>query len=184
MPLFVPAATSGRDVYTAMLGLAGEPFPIDTVNNDNLGMSSGFLLLSLIRPGAGLITNLGLWLGAAGTGPGTSSMALFSESGTQLATTGDMTAALTNAANNQTYVEAPLAAAYTAAADTDYYVGAWSALTADAKIAGSFSGSGLHEPAVKGNRPAVVIGGLGAMPSSVNISTATTAAAAYWLVAS
>ncbi len=111
-------------------------------------------------------------------------MALFSASGIQLAATGDMTAALTTAGNNQTYVEAAAGTPYTAAADTDYYVGLWSALTADAKIAGSFSGSGLHEPTVKGNRPAVVIGGLGSLPTSVNIGTATTAAAAYWLVAS
>jgi len=184
MPLFAPAAASGRDVYTAMLGLVAEPVPLDAVDNDNLGATSGFLLLSLIRPGAGAITNLGLWLTTAGTGPGSSSMALFSQAGTRLAITGDMTSALTNGANAGAYVEAPLTQAYTAAADTDYYVGLWTALTADPKIAGEFFGSGIHLPSVKGNRPAVVTGGLGAMPSSVDIAGATTAAAVYWLVAS
>ncbi|TMC47279.1 MAG: hypothetical protein E6J20_19965, partial [Chloroflexi bacterium] len=150
MPLYAPVSASGRDVYTAMLGLAGEPFPLDPIDNDNLGATSGFLLLSLIRPGAGAITNLGLWLTTAGTGPGSSSMALFSETGTQLGVTGDMTSALTNGANAGTYVEAAMASPYTAAADTDYYVGLFTALTADSKIAGAFSGSGIHLPSIKG----------------------------------
>lgn len=184
MPLFAPAATSSRDAYTAMLGLVGQPVPLDSVDNDNLGATSGFLLLSLIRPGATPITNLGLWLTVAGTGPGASSMALFSESGTRLGATGDMTSALTNGANAGTYVEAALTSVYTAAADTDYYVGLWTALTGDPKIAGEFFGSGVHLPSVKGNRPAIVIGSLGAMPTSIDVAGATTAAAAYWLVAS
>lgn len=184
MPLVVPASASGRAAYTAMLGLVGEPFPVDCVNNDNLGATSGFLLLSLIRPAPGPITNLGVWLCAAGTAPGSSSMALFSAAGARLGATGDMTSALTNVANAGTYVEAALTSVYTAAPDTDYYVGLFTALTADAKIAGSFSGSGIHIPTIKGNRPSIVVGSLSSMPSSVDVAGATTAAAVYWLVAS
>jgi len=184
MPLYAPASASGRDAYTSMLGLVAEPVPLDSVDNDNLGATSGFLLLSLIRPGAGLISNLGLWLTTAATGPGACSMALFSQGGTQLATTADMTSALTSGANAGTYVEAPLTASYTAAANTNYYVGLFTALSTDPKIGGSFSGSGIHLPTVKGNRPAIVIGSLGSMPSSIDVAGATTAAAVYWLVAS
>lgn len=183
MPLYSPAAP-GTDAYTAMLGLVAQPFPLDAISNDNLGATSGFLLLSLIRPGAKTITNLGLWLTTAGTAPGASSMALFSASGTQLAATGDMTTALTTSGNNGTYQEAALASPYAAAAGVNYYVGLFTALTGDPKIGGAFSGSGLHLPTVKGNRPAIVVGSLGAMPSTVDVAGATTAAAVYWLVAS
>lgn len=184
MPLYTPAAP-GTDAYTAMLSLVAQPFPLDAINNDNLGATSGFLLLSLIRPGAKQITNLGVWLATAGTAPGSSSMALFSADGSsQLGVTADMTTALTSAGNNGTYQEAPLTSPFTASANTNYYVGLFTALTADAKIAGAFSGSGIHLPSVKGNRPAIVVGGLGAMPSTVDVAGATTAAAVYWLVAS
>ncbi|HEU5429565.1 MAG TPA: hypothetical protein VFU74_21980 [Actinocrinis sp.] len=187
MPLFNPptAAASGVDAYTAMLGLVAQPFPLDVIDNDNLGATSGFLLLSLIRPGAKLISNLGVWLTTAGTAPGSASMALFSADGSsQLAVTGDMSTALTTAGNDGTHQEAAVTVPFTASADTNYYVGLFTALTADAKIGGAFSGAGLHLPTVKGNRPAIVVGGLGAMPSTVNVAGATTAAAVYWLTAS
>ena len=176
---------SSRDPYTAMLGLVSQPYPLDTTNNDNLGTSAGCLILALNRPGAGVITNLGLWLQTAGTAPGPASMALFpGAGGARLAVTGDMSAALTTSLNNDTYVEAALTAPYTAADATDYYVGLFTNLTADAKIGGIFAESGLHIPIVKGNHPMLVITGLSAMPSTIDISTAISAAAAYWLVAS
>jgi len=177
--------SSPRDPYTAMLGLRCQPYPIDATNNDNLGASSGCLILALNRPGAGPITNLGLWLQVAGTSPGAASMALFpAAGGAQLGVTADMTTALTSSANDDTYVEAPLTTPYTAADGVDYYIGLFTELTADAKIGGIFAESGLHIPTVKGNRPMLVITGLSAMPASLDLSATIAAAAAYWLVGS
>lgn len=175
-----------RDPYTAMLGLVAQPFPLDANDHDDLGVTAGFLICALIRPGAGLVTNLGMWLSTAGSGvAGVSSMALFSESGTRLGVTGDMTAALTNGANAGTYVEAALASPYTAADATDYYVGVLCQLTTNPKIAGVFgTSSTLHIPMVKGHRPMIVIGGQSSMPATIDVAGATTAGAAYWLVAS
>lgn len=180
------APAAARDPYTAMLGLVGQPFPLDANDHDDLGVTAGFLICALIRPGAGPVTNLGLWLSAAGgTSTGVSSMALFSESGTQLGVTGDMTAALTNGVNAGTYIEAALTSPYTAADATDYYVGILCQLTTNAKIAGVFGTSNtLHIPAVKGNRPMIVVGGQSTMPTTIDVAGATTAGAAYWLVAS
>jgi len=180
------APATARDPYTAMLGLVGQPFPLDANDHDDLGVTAGFLICALIRPGAGPVTNLGVWLSAAGaTSTGVSSMALFSESGTQLGVTGDMTAALTNGANAGTYVEAALGTPYTAADATDYYVGILCQLTTNPKIAGVFGTSNtLHIPMVKGHRPMIVVGGQSSMPSVIDVSGATTAGAAYWLVAS
>lgn len=177
------APPSTRDPYTAMLGLVSQPYPLDATNNDNLGASAGCLILALNRPGAGTITNLGLWLQTAGTGPGPASMAVFpSAGGAQLAVTGDMSAALTTSLNNDTYVEAPVGTPYATADGVDYYYGLFTNLTADAKIAGVFGS--LHIPAVKGHAPMLVITGLSAMPATLNLGAAVAAGAAYWLVAS
>lgn len=179
------APASQRDPYTAKLGLIAQPFPVEAVSDTNLGLTSGFLILVLIRPGAGTINNLGLWLGTQGSGAtGVSSMALFSEAGSQLAVTGDMTSALTNAANAGTYVEAPVGTPYAAADFTNYYVGVLCQMSSNPLIGGAFFGSGLHIPTIKGRRAAIVVGSQSSMPASFSVSGATTAGAAYWLVAS
>lgn len=191
---YVPVATSstaatwstppsGRDPYTAMLGLVSQPYPLDATNNDNLGATAGCLILALNRPGAGVINNLGLWLQTAGTGPGAASMAVFpSAGGAQLAVTGDMGALLTSSANNDTYVEAAVTSPYTTSDGADYYYGLFTNLVVDAKIAGVFGS--LHIPIVKGNSPMLVITGLSSMPATLNVASAALAGAAYWLVAS
>lgn len=173
-----------RDQHAAKLGLVAEPFPVETVNNVGLGLTSGFLILALIRPGPVTVNNLGLWLGGQGSGSsGVNSMALFSESGVQLAVTGDMTSALASAANAGLYVEAAVGTPYTTADATDYYIGVLCQMSSNPTIAGSYSG-GLHIPTIKGHRPAIVVGSQASMPASFNVSTATTASAGYWLVAS
>lgn len=175
-----------RDQHAAKLGLVAEPFPIEAVSDIGLGLTAGFLILALVRPGPVTISNLGLWLGTAGSGvAGVSSMALFSETGNQLAVTGDMSAALTNAANNGTYVEAAVGTPYAASDATSYYIGVLCQMfSGDPKIGGTFAGSGLHTPTIKGHRPAIVVGGQSSMPLSFSVSGASSAAAGYWLVAS
>lgn len=180
------APASVRDVYTAKLGLVAQPFPVEAVDDVGLGLTAGFLIMMLVRPGAATISNLGLWLGTAGVTPsGVNSMALFSEAGSQLAVTGDMSAALSNAGNNGTYVEAALGTPYTTADATNYYIGVLCQMSGgDPKIAGCFSGGALHIPTIKGHRDAITFGSQSSMPASVIIASGNTAGAAYWLVAS
>lgn len=174
-----------RDQHAAKLDLAAEPFPVEAVSDVGLGLTSGFLILALVRPGPVTISNLGLWLGTAGATPtGASSMALFSEAGAQLAVTGDMTTALSGGANNGTYVEAAVGTPYTAVDGASYYIGILCQMSSNPLIAGTFSGSGLHIPTIKGHRAGIVVGGLSSMPASFTVSAATSAAAGYWLVAS
>lgn len=180
------APTSARDVFTAKLGLIAQPFPVETVDDVGLGLTAGFLIMMLVRPGAGTISNLGLWLGTAGVTPsGVNSMALFDETGVRLAVTGDMSAALSNGANAGTYVEAALGTPYTTADATNYYIGVLCQFSGgDPKIAGAFAGGVLHIPAIKGHRDAITFGSQASMPASVTIASGNTAGAAYWLVAS
>lgn len=174
------------DADAHKLGMVGEPFQIEGINHNDLGLSAGFLILALIRPGAAVVNNLGLFLATAGvTASGVNQMALFDESGVQQAITGDMSAALANAANNGTYVEAPVTTPFITADATNYYVGVLCHFSGgDPKIGGIFNGSGLQLPTVKGHRPQIEVSGQAAMPSSFNVSTATAAPAAYWLAAS
>lgn len=174
-----------RDQHAAKLGLTAEPFPVEAVSDVGLGLTSGFLILALVRPGPVTISNLGVWLGTAGSGPtGVSSMALFSEAGAQLAVTGDMTTALSSSGNNGTYVEAAVGTPYTAVDGASYYIGILCQMSSNPLIAGTFSGSGLHIPTIKGHRAAIVVGSQSSMPASFSVSGASMAAAAYWLVAS
>ncbi|NUQ98359.1 MAG: hypothetical protein HOY79_18010, partial [Streptomyces sp.] len=136
-----------RDQHAAKLGLVAEPFPVDAVTDIGLGLTSGFLILALVRPGPVTISNLGCWLGTAGSGStGVSSMGLFSEAGVQLAVTGDMTTALTSSANNGAYVEAAVGTPYTTAEGAGYYIGILCQMSSNPLIGGSFSGTGLHIP--------------------------------------
>lgn len=169
------------------LGLVGTPFQIESIDHTDLGLSAGFLILALIRPGATTISNLGLFLATAGvTASGVNQMALFDEGGTQRAITGDMSAALANAANNGTYVEAPVVTPFTTADATNYYVGVLAHFSgSDPKIGGAFNASApVSLPTVKGHRPQIEVSGQATMPATINVSTATAAPAAYWLAAS
>jgi hypothetical protein len=177
--------TSTRDPNAAKLGLICQPFPVEAVDDTGLGLTAGFLILMLVRPGTATISNLGLWLGGAGSGAsGVSSMALFDETGVRLAVTGDMTSALSNGANAGTYVEAALGSSYTTADATNYYVGVLCQMSPNPTIAGAFAGGVLHIPAIKGHRDAITFGSQSSMPASVTIASGNTAAAAYWLVGS
>lgn len=173
------------DHHARMHGLVGEPFPVEVVNHVDLGASSGFLILALIRPGAGTVTNVGLWLGTAGVTPnGVNAMALFDETGNQLGVTGDMSAALSNVANDNVYVEAALGTPVPTAEATNYYVGLLCHMATNPLIAGVFAGSGLMIPTMKGHRASLTVAAQATVPASFNVSTASAASAAYWLVAS
>lgn len=169
------------------LGLVGAPFQIESIDHTDLGLTAGILILALIRPGATTVTSLGLFLATAGiTASGVNQMALFDEGGTQRAITGDMSAALANVGNNSTYVEAAVTSPFNTADATNYYVGVLCHFSgSDPKIGGAFNASApVSLPSVKGHRPQIEVSGQAAMPASINVSTATAAPAAYWLVAS
>lgn len=179
----VPVA--GRDRHAAKLGLLGEPFPLETVNDVGLGLTSGFLILALCMPDPGSVAAVDLWLGQEGSGAtGVSNVAAFTEAGNLAAVSADVTSQLSNAANAGTALRLPFGSPFTADGLTSYYFGIFCQMGTDPKIGGIFSGSGLHMPPVNGHRPAIVIGGLSAVPSSIDVAAATAAGAAYWLAPS
>jgi hypothetical protein len=176
---------SQTDREALMLGLAAQPFPPHAVNHVDLGATSGILIAMLIRPGIRTINNLGLWLGTAGITPnGVNAMALFDETATQLAITGDMSTALSSSGNNGTYVEAAVGTPVTTAEATDYYVTLLCHMATPPLIAGAFTPSVPNLPAIKGHRAGVEVSGQATIPASFNPAAGTLAPASFWLVAS
>jgi hypothetical protein len=175
------------DRHARMLGLVGETFPAECINHLDLGLSAGFLIVGLVRPGLGPITNLGTFLGAHGVTPsGVNAFALFDEAGNQLAITGDLSSALSDPANDNSYVEFPVGSPYTNSTEgAAFYVGALCHMSgSDPKIGGIFSGSGLQLPSVKGHRMQLTVSGQTTMPASFSVAGAAAASAAYYFTAS
>lgn len=175
------------DRHARMCSLAAETFPAENINHLDLGLSSGFLIAGLVRPGLGPITNVGTILGAHGITPsGVNVFVLFDEAGNQLAVTADLSAALSNPANDNTFVEFPLTAPYTNTTETAaFYAGALCHMSGgDPKIGGIFNGSGLQLPMVKGHRLQLALGGQSTVPSSFSPAGAGSAAAAYYFTLS
>ena len=173
--------SGGGDPYTAALGLVAQPYPMQAANNNNLGATSGVVIASLVRPTKALLTNLGLWLSTAGgTSTGVSEMGVYTEAGALLANTADMTAALTNAANNATYVEAALTAAQTLSTSANSYFALLCQLTSAPTIVGTDVGAGFITPTVKGHKPSWTLTGQTALPATVNIAATTTPVADFW----
>ena len=101
-----------------------------------------------------------------------------------LASTGDMTAALTNAANNATYVEAALSAAQAVSTTANYYLALLCQLTSAPTIVGTDVGAGFTTPTVKTHKPSWTLTGQTGLPATVNIGATTTPVADFWFGAS
>jgi hypothetical protein len=177
---------SSRDRASAALGLLGQPFPYHAINDVGLGLTSGFLVLMLDMPDAGTVDAVNLLLGAAGSGTtGVSNVCAFSEDGaTRKALSADVTSQMSNSANNGTSLSLSLGSSFAADGLTNFYFGVFCQMSSNPTIGGVFAGSGIHLAAVHGHRPAIVIGGLSSVPTSIDVAGATTAGAAYWLAPS
>lgn len=177
---------SSRDRAAASLGLLGQPFPYHAINDVGLGLTSGFLVLMLDMPDAGTVDAVNLLLGIAGSGiTGVSNVCAFSEDGgTRKALSADVTSQLSNSANNGTSLSLSLGSSFAADGLTNFYFGIFCQMSSNPTIGGVFAGSGIHLAAVHGHRPAIVIGGLSSVPTSIDVAGATTAGAVYWLAPS
>lgn len=113
-------ATLGTPSDPALFGLALWTIPLYSASL-SYGPSAQTFVGVLTRSSvATTLTKLGTWIVTAGSGAGAgiNGMALYSESGTLLAQTGDMTAAFQTTG----YIEGTLASSYDITADTNYYI--------------------------------------------------------------
>jgi hypothetical protein len=177
---------TSRTRSAASLGLLGQPFPYHAINDVGLGLTSGFLVLMLDMLDAGTVDAVNLLLGTAGSGvTGVSNVCAFSEDGaTRKALSADVTSQMSNSANNGTALSLSLGSSFAADGLTNFYFGVFCQMSSNPTIGGVFAGSGIHLAGVHGHRPAIVIGGLSSVPTSIDVAGATTAGAAYWLAPS
>lgn len=113
-------AVSGGPSDPALFGLSLWTTPLYSATL-SYGPSAQTFVGVLVRSSVNVtIAKLGTWVITAGSGAGAgvNGMALYSESGTRLAVTGDMTTALQGTG----YVEGTLTSSYAITADTNYYI--------------------------------------------------------------
>lgn len=160
----VPSNNSrfGSPSDPALFGLALWTTPMFTASL-TYGPGAQTLVAVLTRSTEAVtLTKLGTWIVTVGSGAGAgvNGMALYSEAGTRLAVTGDMTAAFQSTG----YVEGTLTSSQDIAAETNYYLVFLNNFSTAPTIA--TNGSPGSYPAIRGHYPSVVAFGQATFPTS------------------
>lgn len=172
----VPAPQTPTQTFTDALayGLQASTMPLYGVNTTNNQLNSGIFVVALIRPGAITVTNLGCWLTVVGlTSTGVSAMALYSESGTLISQTSDMTSVFSGTAG---FIEAPLGTPQTLADATNYYIAVLTHFSTGPRVAGltiTPTTPQSNFPSVKGHISTVALSGQSSLPASFTPGTAS-----------
>lgn len=142
-------------------------------------LTAAVLILNLVRPlGPVTVTNLGIWLTAAGvTASGANGLALYTEAGVLI----DQTADLSTAFASPGYVESALSLGPQAlAANTSFYVAALAHFSGTMpKAAAAIAGAAI--PVVKGHYASLTKTSTATFPSSFTPSSLTASTAAYYM---
>ncbi|HXT88123.1 MAG TPA: hypothetical protein VN714_02590 [Trebonia sp.] len=138
-------------------------------------LTSGVLILNLIRPGPILVTNLAIWLTLAGaTASGANGLALYDETGNLIDQTADLSAQFATLG----LIEAPLGAQHQLAANTSYYVGVLAHFSGTTPKAGSALAA-VAIPVMRGHYLSLTKSSIASFPASFTPSTYATSTAAY-----
>lgn len=185
----VTATDNDLDHEAQKLGLVAVPFSPYAVNHTDLGLSAGYAIGQLVRPGNALMTSLGMWLAAAGTSAtGENKMFVTDESFKVLGMTADISTDLADNSNNGTYVEWPIVGGpLSSSKDQDYIVFVLSHMSVNPTVGGILDGGGVAVPKFKTHWPAVEFSGITSVPavnSSLSAGSALPAPASYFFAAS
>jgi hypothetical protein len=165
----LPAAATGSPSDPSILGLALWTTPMFAATL-TYGPGAQSLVAVLVRAStAATLTKLGTWITTAGSsaGIGVNGIGLYSEAGTQLAITGDMTTQFQTTG----FVEGTLTSSYTIAAGTNYYL-AFLNNFSTAPILATNGSAGTY-PSVRGHYPSVVAFSQLSFPASFTPSSLT-----------
>lgn len=162
-------AALGAPSDPSLFGLAMWTTPIYSANL-TYGPSAQTFVAVLVRASlSATITKLGTWITTAGSGPGAgvNGMALYAESGSRLAVTGDMTAAF----QTVDYVEGTLTSSYDIVANTNYYL-AYLTNFSTAPVLPTNGSPGAY-PVIRGHVASPVLFSQTSFPVSFTPSSAT-----------
>ena len=184
-----PTATDNDlDHEAQKLGMVAVPFSPYAVNHTDLGLSAGYAIGQLIRPGNALMTNAIMWLAAAGTGAsGENKMFLTDESFKVLAVTADISTQLADNSNNGTFLEVPFLTPYQGVKGLNYFVGVLSHMSVNPTVGGILDGGGVAVPKYKTHWPAFEISSVSTVPavnSSFSSGSVVAAPASYFFASS
>ena len=174
-----PEASRFTGLSPAGLGIIQMTMPVITTNS-SLNAPAGNLLLVLVTmPQTTTISKLGTWITAAGaTSNGhTNGMALYTESGTLLAATSDMTTAFTTGG----WQSASLTSSQNVTAGTNYYLGVLANLTSVPQLAGTVTGRSMV--AINGHYPSIYFSSTNSFPATLTPSSGTINNGCYLLFA-
>ena len=164
----------------SMLGLAMQTLPLYGCAG-TLGPAAQTLVLVLAQAQASVtLTKLGAWIDAAGVTPGAgvNRLMIYSEAGTLLGQTGDMTTAF----EGTTYAEGTISGGAAVTWGANYYLGMVHNFTGTAPL--FIAGPGLASyPLVRTHYPSVVAFGQSTVPASVTPSGMTPAGTPLLLTA-
>lgn len=166
--VYSPAARFGLEMVTIESGAVNGDFTLTA------GVAA-FVLVYCTR--SVTITTLGAWCTVAGvTTSGANNMAIYSEAGSQLAITGDMTTALGTAG----WVEGTLTSSLPITVGTRYYVHILTHFSGTApKLAGG--NTAFNHVAINTRRPTVFLTAQATSPASFTPASATVNTAEYFL---
>ena len=186
----LPIATDNDLDHTAQkLGLISVPFDPYAVNHTDLGLSPGYAIGMLQRPGNAIATNLGLWLAAAGTGSsGENKMFVMDETFKVLGLTADISTDLADNGNNGKYIEWPIVGGpINTVKGSNYFVGVLSHMSVNPTVGGILDGGGVSVPKFKSHFPGVEFSSISNVPavnSSFTAGSAVLTPAVYFLAMS
>ena len=165
------------------VGVLAEMLPMHQCSvSGGSSLTGGVLILNLIRPlGPILVTNLVIWLTVAGvTANGANGLALYSEAGTLIDQTGDLSTVFTATG----VLSAPLASGpQQLAADTSYYVAVLTHYSGTTpRAAAALAGSAL--PVANGRYLSLTKTSTASFPASFTPSSLTISTAAYYMAMS
>jgi hypothetical protein len=162
-----------------MLGLAMQTVPLYSCSGTLPPAAQTFVLVLAQAQASVTLNKLGIWPDTAGATPGAgiNGLALYSEAGTLLGQTGDMTAAFETTG----YAEGTITGGAPVTWGTNYYLGVLCNLGTPPLF---IAGPGLASyPAIRGHYPSVVAFGQAAFPSTVTPSSMTPAGTPLLLTA-
>ena len=162
-------ATVGTPSDPAMFGLALWTNPLYTATLTYAPGAQTFIGVLVRASASTTITKLGAWITTAGAsaGAGVNGMALYSEAGTRLAVTGDMTAAFQTTG----YIEGTLTSSYDIVANTNYYLYYLNNFST-APVLATNGSSGTY-PTIRGHIASPILFGQTSFPASFTPGSAT-----------
>lgn len=182
----VAASTSGVDQDAAALGLAAQTMPVALVQK-KFAVNPGVCIFCLVHlDGISSISKLGTWLTVSGaTSSGANGMALYTEAGTLVDQTADMTASFSG---SQGWISGTLSGGVQTLAAGNYYIAILSHFSGTAP---QFAANTDLDPAlasglvpINGHYPAVYLTSQASFPASFTPSAATPYTAILFLTTS